>query len=63
MRQVPRSRRRASVPSPAGEIRDSAMQSVEEVARDTAGAIVRALVPSAADDGALGEAITRRLKG
>ena len=45
------------------EIRDSATQSVEEVARDTVGAIVRALVPSAADDGALGDAVTRRLKG
>jgi F-type H+-transporting ATPase subunit b len=46
-----------------GEIRESAAQSVEAVARDTAGAIVRALVPSAADDTAVDAAITRRLKG
>ncbi len=45
------------------EIRDNAARSVEEVARDTAGEIVRVLLPSAADEGAVGAAIANRLKG
>jgi F-type H+-transporting ATPase subunit b len=46
-----------------GEIRESASRSVEEVARETAAEIVRALMPSAADEGALDAALANRLKG
>ena len=46
-----------------GEIRDSAARSVEEVARDTAAAIVNALLPEAADQAALDTALANRLKG
>jgi F-type H+-transporting ATPase subunit b len=45
------------------EIRESAVRSVEEVARETAGAIVQALMPSAADDAAVDAAVSGRLKG
>jgi F-type H+-transporting ATPase subunit b len=46
-----------------GEIRESASRSVEEVARETAAEIVRALMPSAADEAALNAALANRLKG
>ena len=46
-----------------GEIRDSAARSVEEVARATAVEIVNALMPGAADEGAVHAAIANRLKG
>jgi F-type H+-transporting ATPase subunit b len=46
-----------------GEIRESASRSVEEVARETAAEIVRALMPSAADESALDAALANRLKG
>ena len=46
-----------------GEIRESATRSVEEVARDTAAAIVDALMPQAADQAAVDAAVTNRLKG
>ena len=45
------------------EIRDNAAKSVEEVARDTAGEIVRALMPGADDAAAVDAAIANRLKG
>lgn len=45
------------------EIRDNAAKSVEEVSRDTARELVRALLPNAADDGAVDAAIANRLKG
>jgi F-type H+-transporting ATPase subunit b len=45
------------------EIRDSAARSVEEVARDTAAALVNALLPGAADQPALDAAVANRLKG
>ncbi|MEM0923272.1 MAG: F0F1 ATP synthase subunit B' [Pseudomonadota bacterium] len=43
------------------EIRDSAMESVEAVASDTAGAVVDAVLPDAADADALKAAIAARL--
>ncbi|MEL6476845.1 MAG: F0F1 ATP synthase subunit B' [Pseudomonadota bacterium] len=43
------------------EIRASAMEAVEEVANDTAGAIVGAILPNAADAGALKAAVAARL--
>ena len=46
-----------------GEIRDSAAKSVEEVARATAAEIVAALLPEAADQGAVDAAVANRLKG
>ncbi len=46
-----------------GEIRDSAAKSVEEVARDTAAALVEALLPDAADRAAVDAAVATRLKG
>ncbi len=46
-----------------GEIRDSAIKSIEEVANDVAGDIVSAIVPSASDAKALKAAIAARLKG
>lgn len=46
-----------------GEIRENAAKSVEEVARDTAGEIVRALLPGADDPAAVDAAIANRLKG
>ncbi len=46
-----------------GEIRDSAAKSVEDVARETAAEIVRALLPEAADQTAVDAAIANRLKG
>jgi F-type H+-transporting ATPase subunit b len=46
-----------------GEIRDSAVRSVEEVARDTAAAIVEAILPGVADAAALDAAVSNRLKG
>ncbi len=46
-----------------GEIRDSAARSVEEVARDTAGALVDALMPQMADQAAVEAAVSNRLKG
>lgn len=46
-----------------GEIRASAMQAVEEVARDTAEAIVAAVMPKAAKAGAVKDAVASRLKG
>jgi F-type H+-transporting ATPase subunit b len=45
------------------EIRESAARSVEEVAKDTAAAIVAALMPQAADQAAVDAAVTDRLKG
>jgi F-type H+-transporting ATPase subunit b len=45
------------------EIRDSAARSVEEVARDTAAALVDALLPGASDPSAIDAAIANRLKG
>ena len=46
-----------------GEIRESAGRSVEEVARDTAAALVDALLPGAADPAAIDAALADRLKG
>ena len=46
-----------------GEIRDSAARSVEEVARETAAALVEALLPDAADRSAVDAAVANRLKG
>ena len=46
-----------------GEIRDSAAKSVEEVARDTAAALVEALLPGGADPAAIEAALADRLKG
>ena len=45
------------------QIRDSAARSVEEVARETAAEIVKALMPGAADTDAVHAAIANRLKG
>jgi F-type H+-transporting ATPase subunit b len=45
------------------EIRDSAARSVEEVARETAAAIVEALLPGGADQAAIDAALSSRLKG
>lgn len=45
------------------EIHDSATKSVEDVARDTANAIIAAFLPAAADDTAVGAAIANRMKG
>ncbi|TPE52207.1 F0F1 ATP synthase subunit B' [Amaricoccus solimangrovi] len=45
------------------DIRDSATRSVEEVALETAQAIVEAFVPKAADSEAVGAAVANRLKG
>jgi F-type H+-transporting ATPase subunit b len=45
------------------EIRDSAARSVEEVARDTATALVEAMLPGAADPAAIETALANRLKG
>jgi F-type H+-transporting ATPase subunit b len=45
------------------EIRDNAARSVEEVARDTAAALVEALLPGGADQGAIDAALANRLKG
>jgi F-type H+-transporting ATPase subunit b len=46
-----------------GEIRDNAARSVEEVARETAAAIVEALLPGGADQAAVDAALASRLKG
>jgi F-type H+-transporting ATPase subunit b len=46
-----------------GEIRDSAAKSVEEVARETAVALVEALMPGTSDQAAVDAAIANRLKG
>ena len=47
-----------------GEIRDSAAKSVEEVARETAAAVVEALLPGGTtDQAAIDAAIANRLKG
>jgi F-type H+-transporting ATPase subunit b len=45
------------------EIRGNAARSVEEVARETAAALVEALLPGAADQAALDAALASRLKG
>ena len=45
------------------EIRDSAMQAVETVAKDTAQAIVATILPDAADQGAVDAAVADVLKG
>ncbi len=45
------------------EIQESALRSISEVARETAPAIVAALLPSAADQAALDAAISARLEG
>lgn len=45
------------------EIRDSAAKSVEEVAKDTAAALVEALLPDAADRAGVDAAVANRLKG
>ena len=44
-------------------IRDGALASIETVAKDTAKAIVAAIMPSAADDNALDSAVNALLKG
>lgn len=44
------------------EVQESALQSISEVARETAPAIVAALMPEAADRGALDAAIDARLR-
>jgi F-type H+-transporting ATPase subunit b len=46
-----------------GEIRASAEKSVEEVARETATALVEALLPGSADPAAIDSALASRLKG
>jgi F-type H+-transporting ATPase subunit b len=46
-----------------GEIRDSAADSVEEVARDTAREIVAALMPKLADAQAVDAEVARQMKG
>lgn len=46
-----------------GEIRDSAMKAVEEVAGDTASAIVEAIAPDMADADAARAAVAAHLKG
>ncbi len=46
-----------------GEIRASALEAVEEVATDTAEAIVAAILPAAAKAGAVKDAVASRLKG
>lgn len=43
------------------EIRDSAMKSVEEVARETALAVVEAVLPEAADKAAVDQAVEKRI--
>ena len=45
------------------EVRESATQSVGEVARDTALAVVDALMPEAADEGAVNAAVASAMKG
>ncbi len=45
------------------EIQESATQSVDEVARSTAAAIVQALLPQALDDSAVAAAVANRMKG
>jgi F-type H+-transporting ATPase subunit b len=45
------------------EIQDSATESVEQVALETARAIVEAFVPKAADSEAIGAAVANRMKG
>lgn len=45
------------------EIRDSALRSIEEVAADTGAAIVRNLLPDAADDAAVKAAVAAAMKG
>lgn len=45
------------------EIRDNAAKSIEDVARETAAAIVEALLPGAADPAAVDAALANRLKG
>jgi F-type H+-transporting ATPase subunit b len=55
--------RTAESESRIGEIRENAARSVEEVARETALAIVSALVPNAADANAVDTAVSNRLKG
>ena len=46
-----------------GEIRNSAAMSVEEVAKETAAALVEALLPDVADRAAVDAAVANRLKG
>ncbi|MGR3571622.1 F0F1 ATP synthase subunit B' [Brevirhabdus sp.] len=46
-----------------GEIRESALANVEQVAKDTAREIVAALSPVSADDAAIDAAVTSRIKG
>lgn len=45
------------------EIRDNALQSIETVANDTAGELVRVIMPSADDADAVKKAVSARLKG
>ncbi len=45
------------------EVRASALESVEIVAKDTAVEIIAAIMPAAADKAAVGKAVTARLKG
>ncbi len=45
------------------EIRKGALDSIEAVARDTAGEIVKAIMPVAADQKAIDAAVTAKLKG
>jgi len=44
-------------------IRDSAVQSIKEVANDTAGEVVKAILPAAKDDKALKAAVAALVKG
>ena len=46
-----------------GEIRESALANVEQVAKDTAREIVAVLSPVSADDAAIDAAVTSRIKG
>lgn len=45
------------------EIRAASLKSVEQVSKETAAAIVAALMPSVSDDAAVNKAIAERLKG
>ena len=46
-----------------GEIRASAMEAVEQVAEETAEAIIAAIMPSVAKAGAVRDAVSARIKG
>ena len=46
-----------------GEIREGARKSVEEVATETAAAVIQAVMPGAGDDKAVAAAVKNRMKG